>query len=146
VGAPRWVSARAKANAFNLPGKQPTSAFAGLAVGQLSSYGYQMKESRKARSGVGLRERRWIILGEDGRHVTIGRHTDPSEDELAQAAAALGVTEQGGGVAVVEGRYYSRECISVMMVRELTPTRVSWETAVAAFEAARHQANMAPPV
>ena len=31
-------------------------------------------------------ERRWIILGEDGRHVTMGRHSDPSPEELALRA------------------------------------------------------------
>jgi hypothetical protein len=88
----------------------------------------------------GPRERRWIILGEDGRHVTIGRHTDPTEDELERAATALSATGQGGWVAVTEGRYYSPDRIEVMMVRELSPTRTPWETAVETFKAARRRA------
>jgi hypothetical protein len=49
------------------------------------------------------KERRWIILGEAGRVVTIGRHSDPTDDELAAAANSLRVTAQGGWLAVTEG-------------------------------------------
>jgi hypothetical protein len=35
------------------------------------------------------REKRWIVLADDGLHVTIGRHTDPSEDEIVRAGDAL---------------------------------------------------------
>ena len=59
------------------------------------------------------KERRWIVLGEDGRHVTIGRHTDPTDDELARAADALHTSGQGGWLAVTEGQYYrARERVS----------------------------------
>jgi len=34
-------------------------------------------------------ERRWIVLGEDGRHVTMGRNSGPSPDEIARAEAGL---------------------------------------------------------
>lgn len=34
-------------------------------------------------------ETRWIILGTDGRHVFLGRHSDPSPEELAQVEAGL---------------------------------------------------------
>jgi hypothetical protein len=79
-----------------------------------------------------------FILGEDGRHVTIGRHSDPTDDELAAAADALRATAQGGWLAVTEGHYYRPcETVSVIMVRELAPTRATWESAVDAFQAAR---------
>ena len=32
-------------------------------------------------------DRRWIVLGEDGRIVTLGRATDPSEEEITQVEA-----------------------------------------------------------
>ena len=83
------------------------------------------------------REKRWIILGDDGRHATIGRHSDPSEEELIRATDALQANSQGGWLAVAEGRYYSGEKISVLMVRELAPPRVSWDEALAAFQTAR---------
>jgi len=87
------------------------------------------------------RERRWIILGDDGRHATVGRHSDPTEEELARASDALRANGQGGWLAVTEGRYHSRDTLSVMMVRELAPARVSWPTAVAAFLSARDRAS-----
>ena len=34
-------------------------------------------------------ETRWIVLGTDGRHVTMGRHTDPSPEEVEQAERGL---------------------------------------------------------
>jgi hypothetical protein len=44
-----------------------------------------------------MRERRWIVLSGDGRHVTIGRHTDPTDEQLtleadqpARTASAVG--------------------------------------------------------
>ncbi len=84
------------------------------------------------------RERRWIILGEDGRHVTVGRQTDPSDTEIARAAEMLRAGGKGGGLAVLEGRYYvSRERVALMMVRELAPTNVTWTTAVEAFQSRR---------
>ena len=83
------------------------------------------------------RERRWIVLGDDGRHVTLGRHTDPSEEELARATDALRASGQGGWLAVTEGRYYSGDQLSVLMVKELAPPRAMWETALAAFQEAR---------
>jgi hypothetical protein len=89
---------------------------------------------------IASRERRWIILGDDGRHVTVGRHSDPSEDELDRAADALRANNQGGWLAVTEGRYYSEDQLSVLMVRELASPRAAWEVALAAFQAARHGA------
>ena len=90
------------------------------------------------------KERRWIILGEDGRYVTVGRNTDPTHEELAKAADALRAGGQGGWLAVTEGHYYRpRERVSVMMVRELAPTHATWEAAVDAFLAARRHATEA---
>ena len=83
------------------------------------------------------RERRWIVLAEDGRHSTIGRHTDPSEEELNRAGDALRANGQGGWLAVTDGQYHSRGKLSVMMVRELAPPRTSWENALTAFQVAR---------
>jgi hypothetical protein len=42
-------------------------------------------------------ERRWIILAQDGRHVTMGRAAPPSEDEVEAAAAALGAQGRRDG-------------------------------------------------
>jgi hypothetical protein len=86
-----------------------------------------------------MRERRWIVLSEDGRHVTIGRHTDPTEEQLNLAAIELRENSLGGWLAVTEGQYYLRQKLSVMMVRELAPTSTTWEAALAAFNMLRER-------
>ena len=79
-------------------------------------------------------EKRWIVLSEDGRHVTIGRHTDPPEDEIQAAGSALKANGHGGWLAVTEGVYYSPSPkLGLLMVREIAPASSSWENAVAAF-------------
>jgi len=84
------------------------------------------------------RERRWIVLDEDGCHVTLGRHSDPTEAEIGEAAEALRRSGTGGWLAVTEGVYYQpRDTISLMMVRELAPGSASWDEAVAAFQRRR---------
>lgn len=44
-------------------------------------------------------ERRWIILAQDGRHVTMGHAAPPSEAEVAAAAAALAAQGLAGWLA-----------------------------------------------
>jgi len=82
-------------------------------------------------------ERRWIVLGEDGRHVTMGRHSDPSPDEIAQAEAGLAAQGLAGWLAVMEGAYYQRGKPSLMMVRPLCSPQLPFADAVDAFQAAR---------
>jgi len=65
------------------------------------------------------RERRWIILREDGQHVTVGRHSDPSPDEIARAEAGLRGHSLAGWLAVMEGAYYEQSDPLLMMVRPL---------------------------
>lgn len=52
-------------------------------------------------------ETRWIALGADGRHVSLGR-TEPSEAEIANASDALAAQGLSGWLARVQGDYYSR--------------------------------------
>jgi len=90
------------------------------------------------------KERRWIILGDDGRHVTVGRHTDPSDEEISRAAEMLRQSGAGGWLAVTEGVYYSRGTLSVMMVREIAPPRRTWSEAVSMFHQARNRSTTEP--
>ena len=57
-------------------------------------------------TSTAARERRWIVLAENGQHSTVGRQTDPTEDELARAAEALKQIGMGGWLAVTEGHYH----------------------------------------
>jgi hypothetical protein len=88
-----------------------------------------------------VRERRWIVLGEDGRHVSVGRHSDPSDAELDTIAEALRAQGSGGWLAMMEGDYYlGRAAPTLMMVRPLTPVTAAWDDAAAAFQEKRVQA------
>jgi hypothetical protein len=90
------------------------------------------------------RERRWIILADDGRHVSVGRHTDPSDEETTRATEGLQATGAGGWLVMMEGVYYGCGAVSLMMVRELAPPRRNWDDAVAAFRQIRTRATSAP--
>lgn len=91
------------------------------------------------------RERRWIILAEDGRHVTLGRETDPSDEEIARAGDGLRAQGLGGWLVVLEGHYYQRrDKLTLLMVRVAAPSGgPSWEEAEAAFLRIREDATRA---
>ena len=92
-----------------------------------------------------VRERRWIILAQDGRHVTLGCVTDPTDEEVAQASNALQAQGLGGWLAVLEGYYYQPwDKLTLMMVREIAPcSETSWTQAEAAFLSIRENATRA---
>jgi hypothetical protein len=86
------------------------------------------------------KERRWIVLSEDGRHISIGRASDPDETELVTLVDALRSQNTGGWLAVMEGDYHGAHKTPVlMMVRVLTPCTVTWDNAAAAFQQRRMQ-------
>lgn len=86
-------------------------------------------------------ERRWIVLGTDGRHVTLGRQSDPTVEEILAAEHSLACQRLSGWLAVVEGEYWSlRDRPNLMMVRPLASPSGAFEDAAAAFEAARTRA------
>ncbi|MDT8333795.1 hypothetical protein RQ831_22320 [Roseomonas gilardii] len=99
--------------------------------------GEQMMTGAKGRN----RERCWIVLGTDGRHVTLGRHSDPAEEEIRAAEQALSAQGQAGWLAVLEGDYWRRRTkMSVLAVRPLADPDSGFDEAVAAFEACRTRA------
>lgn len=86
------------------------------------------------------RERRWIVLIEDGRlGGTLGRHTDPTDDELVAVEKSLIDQGLAGWVAITEGIYYSDEEMALLKVRELGRPTVTWDDAVTAFLEERRQ-------
>jgi hypothetical protein len=86
-------------------------------------------------------ERRWIILAQDGRHVTMGRAAPPSEAEVAAAAAALAAQGLAGWLATLDGNYWSRRRVALASVQMLGDgATLDWPAAIAAFEAARQRA------
>lgn len=82
------------------------------------------------------KERRWAAIAQDGRHVWLGRATDPTVDELADVIRQLDAKGAVAWLAVTEGVYHGSGDLKVMMVRPLSGSG-SWEAAVAAFLAIR---------
>jgi hypothetical protein len=81
--------------------------------------------------------RRWIVLGEDGRYVTLGFHSDPSPDEIVKAEAGLAAQGLAGWLAVMEGDYYQHYKPSLMMVRTLNNPSRPFADAVDVFQTTR---------
>ncbi|MFM7688842.1 MAG: hypothetical protein ACKPAC_05210 [Alphaproteobacteria bacterium] len=55
---------------------------------------------------------RWIVLGTDGRYVSLGR-TEPSEAEIATASDALAAQGLSGWLARMQGDYYRRKNLAL---------------------------------
>ena len=86
-------------------------------------------------------ERRWIILAQDGRHVTVGRAAPPSEAEVEAAAAALAAQGLAGWLATLDGNYWSRRRVTLATVQTLgNGATLDWPAAITAFKAARQRA------
>lgn len=87
---------------------------------------------------AGVRERRWLILGEDGRHVWLGRARDPDEAEIRDAEAALAARSQAGWLAVAEGDYWLVGMpMTLLLVRPLAGPTAAFEQAARRFAAIR---------
>ena len=85
-------------------------------------------------------ERRWIILAQDGRHVTMGRAAPPGEAEVEAAAAALAAQGLAGWLATLDGNYWSRRRVALAPVQMLGDgATLDWPAAITAFEAARQR-------
>jgi hypothetical protein len=78
------------------------------------------------------RERRWVVLGTDGRYVTLGRASDPSEDEVRSAEQALRTQGLAGWLAVMEGNPYVGAVPRLLEVRPLAAPDIAFADAAAA--------------
>jgi hypothetical protein len=86
-------------------------------------------------------ETRWIVLGTDGRHVSLGR-TEPSEAEITAASDALAAKRLSGWLARMQGDYYSRRKVTLEPLRRIgAPHEADWQAALAAFHTARRRAT-----
>jgi hypothetical protein len=86
-------------------------------------------------------EQRWIVLGTDGQHVSLGR-TEPSEAEVMAASDALAAQGLSGWLARMQGEYYSRGCVMLEPLQRIGVAHdADWQAALAAFHAARHRAT-----
>jgi hypothetical protein len=86
-------------------------------------------------------ETRWIVLGADGRHVSLGR-TEPSEAEIASASDALAAQGLSGWLARMQGDYYSRRKVTLEPLRRIgAPHEADRQAALAAFHTVRRRAT-----
>ncbi len=86
-------------------------------------------------------EQRWIVLGTDGRHVSLGR-TKPSEAEITAASDALAAQGLSGWLVRMQGEYYSRARVTLEPLQRIgTPHDADWQAALAAFHTARRRAT-----
>ncbi|MBW6397026.1 hypothetical protein KPL78_04160 [Roseomonas sp. HJA6] len=83
------------------------------------------------------RERRWIILGEDGRFVTLGRAVAPTDEDINAAEAAMRAQGVAGWVAVMSGSPWTFARPELMEVRPLASPASTFAAAVAAFRRTR---------
>ena len=86
-------------------------------------------------------EQRWIVLGTDGRHVSLGC-TEPSEAEIATASDALAAQGLSGWLARMQGEYYSRRKVTLEPLQRIGAEHdADWQAALTAFHAARRRAT-----
>jgi len=86
-------------------------------------------------------ETRWIVLGTDGRHVSLGR-TEPSEAAIATASDALAAQGLSGWLARMQGDYYSRRKVTLEPLQCIGIAHdADWQAALSAFHAARQRAT-----
>ena len=80
------------------------------------------------------KERRWLVLYEDGRHVWLGRHSDPSDDEIRAAEEGLTAQSLAGWLAVSEGDFWDLASDFVLLeVKPLANPTDEFEAAKARF-------------
>lgn len=88
---------------------------------------------RNAKSEAGRSdERRWIVVSPDGRFVTLGRASDPSEAEILAAETTLTAQRLTGWLAIMEGNPYLGPAPRIMEVRPLADPATSFADAAAA--------------
>ena len=86
-------------------------------------------------------ETRWIVLGTDGRHVSLGR-AEPSEAEIVTASDALATQGLSGWLARMQGDYYSRARVTLEPLQRIGIAHdANWQAALTAFHAARQRAT-----
>ncbi len=82
-------------------------------------------------------ETRWIVLGTDGRHVSLSR-AEPSEAEVATTSDALAAQGLSGWLARLEGDYYSRRKVTLEPLQSIGIAHdADWQAALTAFHAVR---------
>ena len=78
----------------------------------------------------------------DGRHVTVGHDTDPTEEEIDLLSRQVDELGIAAWLAIQAGDYHDPEAaLELMEVRRIGRREGNWEQARAAFLAIRRQMN-----
>jgi aspartate/methionine/tyrosine aminotransferase len=82
----------------------------------------------------------WMVLGTNGRHVSLGR-TEPSEAEAKAASDALVAQGLSEWLARMQGEYYRRRRVTLEPFQRIGISHdADKQAALTAFHAARHRA------
>ena len=82
-------------------------------------------------------ETRWMVLGADGRHVSLGR-TEPTEIDVLAASDTLAAQGLSGWLARMQGDYYSRRKVTLEPLQSIGIAHdADWQAALTAFHAVR---------
>jgi hypothetical protein len=91
------------------------------------------------------RERRWVVVAIDGRYVTLGRNSDPSQEEIYAAERTLRSQNLSGWLAIMEGSPWAGGAPRLLEVRPLaspvTPFADAAEACIASILAKRTEAS-----
>jgi hypothetical protein len=88
--------------------------------------------------------RTWIVLGQDGRHVTLGRAA-PTDEEIVAASEALAAQGLGGWIAAMGGSYWGRGRVMLAPTRTIgADVTLDWSAAVTVFSSARRESGIRP--
>ena len=90
---------------------------------------------------AGMQQRR-IVIGADGRHMSLGRATPPIDIEIIGVSDALTAQGLSGWLACMQGDYYCRGKLTLEPLQRIGISHeADWQAALAAFHAARHRAT-----
>ena len=88
-----------------------------------------MADAQEHMKNARSRERCWLVVADDGTHSIIGRHSDPSKEELDGFAAQVDRRGLTAWLVVSEGVYFSQEPVTLMVVRRISAADGDWATA-----------------
>jgi hypothetical protein len=83
-------------------------------------------------------QQRWIVLGADGRHISLGRATPPTDIEITATSDALAAQGLSGWLVCMQGDYYSRRKVTLDPLKRIGAAHEpDLQAALAAFQRLR---------
>jgi hypothetical protein len=96
-----------------------------------------MPSKSHVRQSNGSSDRRWVVITPEGQVATVGRASDPSENELAALEQALLSRCKGGWLAIQSHSLYQASFPEFVEVRRLGEPAETFESAVQALRSSR---------